>query len=30
MLRGQLHIKQTNRFSPIEDYTVCGACKDVG
>jgi len=30
MLRCQLHIKQTNWFSPIVDYTVCGTSKDVG
>ncbi len=30
MLRTQSHIKQTNWFSPIVDYTICGAYKDIG
>jgi len=26
MLCKQLHIESVNWFSPIDDYTVCGAC----
>lgn len=26
MLRIQLHIESANRFSPKDDYAICGAC----